>query len=82
MSLQAKLDARRTAFERKAPKQVLETMHRAQSDLQRSGILGKAIAVGDFAPDFSLTNTAQKPVHLKSLLASGPVVLGFYRGRW
>ena len=82
MSLQDKLDAYREGFVKKAPKDALEVMHRAQSDLQASGILEETIRVGDFAPDFNLKNTSNADAQLKAMMASGPVVLSFYRGRW
>jgi len=34
------------------------------------------------SPKFSLPNAADEQVSLDSLLARGPVVLSFYRGRW
>lgn len=42
----------------------------------------KGLAVGDLAPDFTATDQNGQAVHLKSLLADGPVVLVFYRGEW
>lgn len=82
MALQDKLDAYKKGFKKKAPPEALDIMHRAQEALEQSGILGKALATGDFAPDFMLKNYDGKEVRLSGLLASGPVVLGFYRGRW
>ncbi len=82
MRLQERLDARRKGFEAKAPKDVLEIMHRATEDLRKSGILEGAVRVGDKAPDFSLRNTSGQEITLTHLLSKGPVVLGFYRGRW
>ena len=38
--------------------------------------------VGQPAPDFTLPNATSQEVSLKVLLARGPVVLSFYRGRW
>lgn len=37
-----------------------------------------AVKKGDPAPDFTLPNQDGEPVHLKSVLADGPVVLFFY----
>jgi peroxiredoxin len=47
-----------------------------------SGILERALGEGVTAPDFTLNNARGEPVNLKETLPSGPVVLGFYRGRW
>ncbi len=41
-----------------------------------------ALKVGDTAPDFELPDAMGRTVRLSDLLASGPVVLAFYRGSW
>ena len=82
MKLQEKLDALRKNFEKQVPPEALEIMHRATDDLRNSGILDRAVKVGDKAPDFTLTNTGGQEVSLSNLLSKGPVILGFYRGRW
>jgi hypothetical protein len=82
MTLPEKMAAFRKNFEAKAPKEVLEIMHRAQQTLIESGILERVPQAGDKAPDFTLQNTENLPVALSGLLQKGPVVLGFYRGRW
>ena len=82
MSLQAKLDKLKKTFRATASKPVLELMDEAMQALIDSGIMERALGIGDPAPDFTLKNTESLPVHLKSLLKTGPVVLTFYRGRW
>ena len=82
MSLQEQLDAMRTQFQAKAPKETLEIMHRAVDDLRSSGILGRVPKVGDRAPEFTLPNMAGQPVSSRDLLSRGPLVVSFYRGRW
>ena len=82
MKLQDKLDDLKKDFEAKAPKEVLKVMHRATDDLRKSGILDRAISVGDKAPEFTLKNTREQEVNLSQLLSKGPIVLGFFRGRW
>ena len=44
--------------------------------------MDKVLAKGDKAPDFTLENTRGNDINLNDTLSSGPVVLGFYRGRW
>ncbi|HEX8299800.1 MAG TPA: peroxiredoxin-like family protein [Rubricoccaceae bacterium] len=44
--------------------------------------VGIALKVGDTAPDFALPDASGRTVRLSDLLASGPVVLAFYRGSW
>jgi hypothetical protein len=82
MGLQEKLDAYRKDFEGSVPKEALEIMHRATQDLRNSGILNRTVKIGDQAPDFLLNNTRGEVVSLSQLLTKGPIVLGFYRGRW
>ncbi|MGZ4415040.1 MAG: peroxiredoxin-like family protein [Gaiellaceae bacterium] len=41
-----------------------------------------AVRVGDGAPNFELPNARGEKVRLSAALASGPVVLVFYRGAW
>ena len=55
---------------------------RAVDDLRASGILARVAKVGTRAPGFTLRDATDRPVSLGSLLATGPVVLSFYRGRW
>jgi len=40
------------------------------------------LKVGERAPDFTLPNAYGEPVSLSEQLATGPVVLSFYRGAW
>lgn len=47
-----------------------------------SGILDKALNVGDTAPNFTLKNALNKSVSLYNELENGPVVLTWYRGGW
>ena len=82
MGLQEKLTRLRKGFEAQAPKKVVEIMHRATEDLEKSGILDGTVKVGDLAPDFSLENADGQEFSLKDLLSHGPVVLSFYRGKW
>ncbi len=82
MALQAKMDAFKKEMEAQAPAEALAIMHRATRELADSGILDKAVKVGERAPAFALENTSGEPVSLESLVARGPVVLSFYRGKW
>ena len=82
MSLREAIQAYKEGFRKKAPKDAQEVMQRATRDLQASGMAERAVAVGDKAPDFTLPDTEGNDVSLSGLLEKGPVVLGFYRGRW
>ena len=82
MTLQEKLDAMRAASKTRIPPEAQAIMHRSIEDLRASGIMNRVARVGQTAPDFRLPNTVGQPVGLTELLARGPVVLSFYRGRW
>ncbi len=82
MTLQEQMDAFKKSFVEQAPEQVLKTMERAGESLRNSGIATRAVQVGDKAPDFSLLSTAKSEVSLEALLANGPLVLSFFRGKW
>jgi hypothetical protein len=82
MSLQHRLDALKKKTGASASKEVLDIMHEATEDLIKSGIMDRIVKKGDRAPVFRLKDIYGNTVHLKERLAVGPVVLGFYRGRW
>jgi len=82
MGLQEKLNAYKAGMVKKAPAEALEIMHRATENLRTSGIMKAVAAVGDRAPEFELENAAEKRIRLRDLLAAGPLVLSFYRGKW
>jgi hypothetical protein len=82
MSLQEKLNAYKEGMVKKAPKEALDIMHRATEDLRKSTIMQGVIKVGDLAPEFELQNSAAELIRLKDLLAEGPLILSFYRGKW
>ena len=79
-SLRAELEAQK-ARSRLTPEQ-RERAARAVEDLRRSGIAGRAVHVGDRAPDFALPNVRGEEIRLGDLLGRGAVVLAFYRGGW
>jgi len=65
-----------------APPEAIATMHRATAELKASGIEGKALKVGDRAPEFSLFNQDHVHVSSSELLGEGPLVISFFRGHW
>jgi hypothetical protein len=82
MALQEKLDAMREMSKTRVPPEARAIMERSVADLRASGIMSRVAKVGQPAPDFTLSNAGGQPVGLKELVARGPVVLSFYRGRW
>jgi hypothetical protein len=65
---------------RQIPPEIAATMKRGIESVRASGAAG--LLVGERAPDFTLPNQVGKTVRLADRLASGPVVLSFYRGEW
>jgi peroxiredoxin len=55
---------------------------RAVEELLHSGIEEKILAVGETAPEFALKDAAGRLVRSADLLALGPLVIKFFRGRW
>jgi hypothetical protein len=82
MALQDKLNEHKANFEKNAPPEALEVMHRATADLRNSGILDRTLTVGDTAPEFELENTSGELIRSKDILSDRLMVLIFYRGKW
>ncbi|MBV2150109.1 AhpC/TSA family protein [Sphingobium sp. AS12] len=83
-TLPEQLAAFRRDFEARGdvPVAIHETMHRATAELIASGAEARALKVGDKAPDFALRDAAGVEHALAVLLASGLLVVTFYRGVW
>ena len=86
-TLQDRLDEFKRTFESGAPPynakpEVIEKMHRATAELKASGLEGKALKVGDRAPEFTLFNQDRVQVGSAELLREGPLVISFFRGHW
>jgi peroxiredoxin len=61
----------------------VQAMHaRVIQELEKSGIGGRALHKGHFPPAFALQDHKGNPVSSEELLASGPLVVCFFRGRW
>jgi peroxiredoxin len=60
----------------------LEPSERAVAELFASGIEQQILPVGSIAPAFSLQDTNGRAVRSADLLALGPVIVNFFRGRW
>ena len=61
----------------------LAISEQATEDLFATGIEDRILPVGSMAPEFTLPDALTgKPVHSTDLLAIGPLVIKFFRGRW
>ena len=82
MSLNDELKALREKAEAKRPPEIVAAMHRAVDELRASGIEHRVLKAGDAMPPFALPNADARIVESQALLARGPLVVTFYRGRW
>jgi hypothetical protein len=82
MALRDSLDARRAAAKDRFPPEDLAVMQRATEDLRNSGIVHRALKVGDAAPAWELSDSSGAIIRPRELLAKGPLILTFFRGVW
>ena len=80
--LRDRLDAIRKGFEKQAPPEALEIMHRATRDLAEVLAQHPGLGVGAAAPPFRLPDQDGNPVDSADLLAGGPLVVTLFRGHW
>lgn len=82
-SLQSQLDAITAQTRVLVQPERLAITEEAIQELLSSGIESRVLAVGARAALFTLPDALTgKPVRLSDLLALGPVILNFFRGRW
>ena len=60
----------------------LEISERAVAELYAAGVEDRILQVGSQAPEFALPDAAGRIVRSADLLALGPLVINFFRGRW
>jgi hypothetical protein len=85
--LKERLDEFKKSFESgappyNAPREAIETMHRATAELKATEIEERALKVGDHAPAFTLFNQDHVQVSSADLLRQGPLVVSVFRGHW
>lgn len=81
--LQDQLDAITTRTRALVQPERLAVSERATAELFASGIEDNIFKPGQRAPSFSLADaTSGKDVRSEDLIALGPVVISFFRGRW
>ncbi len=81
-TLAEELGARRVTSDARTPEVTAAVMARSLRLLEESGLVERALGVGDTAPDFTLSDAAGRAISLSDLLTTGPVVVSFYRGAW
>jgi len=81
-SLQDQLDEITTNTRKLVQAERLAVGERAVAELFASGIEDRILQVGAAAPAFALKDSSGRMVRSEDLLALGPLVLKFFRGRW
>jgi peroxiredoxin len=82
-SLQDQLDAITANTRKLVQPERLAISEKATADLFNTGIEDRILKAGAQAPSFTLEDArTQKPVSSADLLALGPLVINFFRGRW
>ncbi len=82
MTLAQEISDFQAGFVSQLPAEALATFAAKTEQLVRSGIAEAAIGAGDEIPGFSLPGATGRTVSGAVLLASGPLVISFYRGSW
>ncbi|MDC7222830.1 MAG: peroxiredoxin-like family protein [Spirochaetales bacterium] len=81
-SLKSQLEERKTNFSAQADERIKKIYEEGIGAVRESGIVERALNVGDRAPDFVLSNPLGRSVKLYDCLKEGPVLLTWYRGSW
>jgi hypothetical protein len=82
MTLADRLQTIKEKSRERIPAESRVIMERAVEDQRRSGAVGRGVKIGERAPEFTLPSAAGHLVTLADVVARGPVVLSFFRGRW
>jgi peroxiredoxin len=80
--LQDQLDAITANTRKLVQAERLAVSERAVEELFATGIEDSILKPGTTAPEFALSDASGKLVRSTDLLALGPLVLNFFRGRW
>ena len=82
MTLQNKLKAFQASWEQHAGDEIVAAIAFDNDALRKSGIVERALGTGAKFPDLTLTNAVGGQSRIYDKLASGPLVVTFYRGGW
>ena len=82
MTLADKLNDIREGAKERIPQEVRDIMLRGTKELRESGIVEKALNVGENLPSFELPVPSGQMISSEELLRQGSLVLTFYRGVW
>jgi peroxiredoxin len=80
--LQDQLDTITANTRKLVPAERLAVSERSVEELFATGIEERILPVGAVAPEFALRNASGSIVRSQDMLALGPLVIKFFRGRW
>ncbi|KFY80024.1 hypothetical protein V499_01069 [Pseudogymnoascus sp. VKM F-103] len=82
MALNQELSALKSSFHGTVPKEVSQVILKSAEELQSIFDSTKVVQVGAELPSFTMPDATGKSITSSSLLASGPILISFYRGDW
>ena len=82
MTLQEQLKAIKAKTAAMMTPEITSAMKQGFEELAKRNVLEKALKAGDTAPAFALPNSQGNMIRSQDLLAQGPLVILFYRGKW
>ncbi len=82
MSLQTELRNFQAGWRERVGEDVAARVAAANDRLAANGLLNRVRKAGDRFPDVVLPDHTGRPVRISDRLASGPLVINFYRGGW
>jgi peroxiredoxin len=81
-TLQDQLDEITANTRQLVPPERMDVSERAVAELFSTGIEDRILPVGAVAPEFALNDATGRLVRGADMLALGPLVIKFFRGRW
>ncbi len=82
MTLQEQLAAIKAKTVSMITPEIAAAMKQGFEELAEKKILEKTLKTGDTAPAFALPNSQGSIIRSQDLLAKGPLIVLFYRGKW
>lgn len=82
MTLKEQLEAIKVQTASMITPEVMANMKQGYEELAKRKVLEKVLKAGETAPAFALPNSQGSMIRSKHLLAKGPLVILFYRGKW
>ena len=82
MTLKEQLEAIKAQTASMITPEIAAAMKQGYEELAERNVLEKVLKTGETAPAFALPNSQGNIIRSQDLLAKGPLVILFYRGKW